>query len=134
MVSGRRPPRSRGGQRAAAADTATLFSPNPADGWGQDGTAYAVAITGDTVFVGGSFANAVHNPQVPVGRTNLMAVQRSNPLNLLPFAPTTDGTVRAMATDGTALYIGGDFTMVNGVPRNHLAKLDSPATWTRVGR
>jgi hypothetical protein len=110
----------------AAADTATLFSPNPADGWGQDGTAYAVAITGDTVFVGGSFLNAVHNPDVPVGRVNLLAVQRSNPLNLLPFAPTTDGTVRAMATDasGTALYIGGDFTRVNGVPRNHLAKLD----------
>jgi Domain of unknown function (DUF5122) beta-propeller len=108
----------------AAADTATLFSPNPADGWGQDGTAYAVAITGDTVFAGGSFLNAVHNPQAPVGRTNLMAVQRSNPLNLLPFAPTTDGTVRAMATDGTALYIGGDFTMVNNTPRNHLAKLD----------
>ena len=39
-----------------------------------------------------------------------------------------------MATDGAALYIGGDFTMVNGVPRDHLAKLDSPATRTSVGR
>ena len=120
----------------ASADTATLFSPNPADGWGQDGTAYAVAIApdADTVFVGGSFANAVHNTQL-AGRTNLMAVQRSNPLNLLPFAPTTDATVRAMATDGTALYIGGDFTMVNGQPRNHLAKLDfagNVLSFTRV--
>src|SRR5262245_1394215 len=107
----------------ASADAGTLFSPNPAPGWGQDGTAYAVAIAGDTVFAGGSFGNAVRNLQL-APRVNLMAVQRSSPVNLLPFAPTTNGTVRAMATDGSALYIGGDFTLVNDQPRNHLAKLD----------
>ena len=74
------------------------------------------------MFAGGSFLNAVHGTQLQP-RTNLMAVDRTG-ANLLPFAPTTDATVRAMATDGSALYIGGDFTMVNGQPRNHLAKLD----------
>jgi Domain of unknown function (DUF5122) beta-propeller len=112
------------GTPLASADTATLFSlnPLPTDVWGQDGTAYAVAISGNTVFAGGSFLHAVHGTDLPQ-RSNLMAVDRTG-ASLLPFAPTTDGTVRTMATDGASLYIGGDFTMVNGQPRNHLAKLN----------
>ena len=34
--------------------------------------------------------------------------------NLLPFVADTNGPVRAIASDGASLYIGGDFTTVNG--------------------
>jgi hypothetical protein len=107
----------------AAADTSTLFSQNPVDGWGQDGTAYTVAMTSTRVYAGGKFMNAVRFAQSEQ-HVNLMAVDRATGVVVSSFQASTDNTVRAMATDGTALYIGGDFTMVNGAPRNHLAKLD----------
>ena len=112
----------------ASADAGTLFSPNATDGWGQDGTAWAVAITGSTVYVGGSFTHAVHNAQAEL-RTNLMAVTTNG--DLLPFAATTDAAVRAIATmpDGS-FFIGGDFTMVNNTPRSHLAKFDAAGNLT----
>jgi hypothetical protein len=107
-----------------AADAGSLFSPNPvaSDVWGQDGAAYAVAIAGGNVYAAGSFTNAVDGTTF-VPRSNLMAVDPTG-ATLLPFAPSTNATVRAMAVDGGSIYIGGDFTTVNGQPRSHLAKLD----------
>jgi Domain of unknown function (DUF5122) beta-propeller len=111
------------------AGTPKLYSSQPVDGWGigndhvlPDDYVDAVKIVGDTVYAGGSFATAVHGP-LSAPRVNVMAVQASTG-NLLPFVADTDGAVMAIATDGTSLYIGGDFTTVNGVPRNRLAKLD----------
>jgi hypothetical protein len=40
------------------------------------------------------------------------------------FRAETNGRVRALATDGARLYLGGSFTQVNGVARNHLAAVD----------
>jgi hypothetical protein len=43
-----------------------------------------------------------------------------------PDIPSTNGTVNATAVSGNTLYIGGNFTMVRGLPRNHLAAIDIP--------
>jgi hypothetical protein len=76
---------------------------------------------GDRMIVGGNF-------------TSVGAFQRSNLGAILPtgkadpnFAPTTNGTVYAVATsaDGSRVFIGGNFTQVNGVPRQNLAALDA---------
>jgi hypothetical protein len=111
-------------------DTNVLYSPNPVQGWGIDhpgkdnfdGTVYSVEIVGDTVYAGGRFANALRSGHREP-RSNLMAVRRSTG-ELLPFAPQVNGTVRAVASDGVSLYIGGEFTSVNGVPATRLAKLN----------
>ena len=49
-------------------------------------------------------------------RSNVMAVERTTG-NLLPFVANTNGIVRAVISDGFNVYIGGDFTTVNGVPQ-----------------
>ena len=121
----------------ASANPGTLYSPNPLDGWGQDGTAYAVTIVrgNGVVYAGGSFQNAARYQQRQP-RQNLMAVAEATG-DLVPpcigatpcFGPApngawTNGTVRAMATDGLSLFIAGDFTQVNGQPRTRIARLD----------
>jgi hypothetical protein len=119
----------------ASANATTLYRVDPVDGWGQDGTAYAVTIAGGRVFAGGSFLNAARYQQ-RVARQNLMAVSESNGALIPPcigatpcFGPGpngawTNGTVRAMANDSLSIYIAGDFTQVNGQPRTRIARLD----------
>ena len=109
-------------------DTKRLYSTQPVDGWGiqkeglNDQYVDAVALSGDAVYAVGHFAHAVHNGQL-VNRANVMAISASTGA-LLPFVADTNGPVYAVATDGTSVYIGGDFTSVNGVSRNRLARLD----------
>jgi hypothetical protein len=101
-----------------------LYSPNPISSWGQDGIAYAVDIQGNTVYVGGDFAHAVKGKQ-SVARANVMAVQRDTG-DLLPgFVADTNGLVRSVLSDGTSVYVGGEFTTINGVARSRLAKVDA---------
>ena len=58
-----------------------------------------------------------------------MAVQRSTGRSSATFQAWTNGTVRSIVWDGGAyLYIGGDFTVVNGEPRNRVASW----TWTAI--
>jgi hypothetical protein len=51
----------------------------------------------------------------------------TSPAGAVPASPwdiDVDGLVLAMVRDGNTLYIGGDFTSVNGLPRQHLAAVD----------
>ena len=60
-----------------------------------------------------------------VARANVMAVQRDTG-DLLPgFVANTNGIVHVVLSDGISVYVGGEFTTVNGVPANHIAKLDA---------
>ena len=84
----------------------------PLDLWGVDGTANAVVVSGSTVYVGGSFANAVRFTQ-SAPRQNVMALTLGTPKpvdSLSAFQSPTNGTVRALAVDASWLYLGGDFT------------------------
>jgi len=84
------------------------------------------AIVGDAVYAAGSFSSAR-----PAGaasgtnesrRTNLLAYSISTGA-LKSFAPSINGIVRvlALSPDKTRLYIGGDFTTVNGASHNRFA-------------
>ena len=41
------------------------------------------------------------------------------------WEPRADASVRAIAASGTKAYVGGDFTMLNGAPRNNVAAIDA---------
>lgn len=45
---------------------------------------------------------------------------------------TSRGSIVALATDGTNIFIGGGFTSINGVAANYVAKYDGQA-WSQVG-
>lgn len=61
-----------------------------------------------------------------LARTNLGAVLANGKADR-KFAPRTNGPVHAIAAsaDGTRLFIGGQFTRVNGEPRQNLAAIDA---------
>ena len=105
-----------------------LYSPTPVNGWGilkegvGDQYVDAVEIAGNAAFAGGLFTHAVKDSQT-ANRANLMSVDLSTG-NLRSFVADTNGSVNALASDGAALYLGGTFTTVNGVPRSRIAKVD----------
>ena len=94
-----------------------------AGGWVED-----QVISGDTVYAGGKVTSAR-----PAGaaagtsesaRGNLLAYSISTG-NLTSFAPKLNGVVHvlALSPDKSRLYVGGEFTTVNGATRNRLVAI-----------
>jgi PKD repeat protein len=117
----------------AAADT----RPEPgtpatvsADGLGTvqvNGVVWSMVTVGNTVYATGSFTNAR-----PAGaaagtsttpRANLVAFNLTTGALLTDFNHTLNGQGRTITVspDGSRIYVGGDFTTVNGVARGHIA-------------
>ncbi len=85
----------------------------------------ALVQAGDTVFAGGLFG-AITDPgreQTPTRRWNLASFDATSG-ELTTFAPVLDGRVHALEATASSLYVGGDFTSVDGVARHALVKLD----------
>jgi hypothetical protein len=101
----------------------------PTPTWQTNATVWALAYAEGVVYAGGDFTS-VRPPGAPPGtgevpRSHIAAFDASTG-DLLPFAPTTDGRVKALAVDAndTSLYLGGDFTVVDGLRRSHVAAVD----------
>ncbi|MFJ6076886.1 PKD domain-containing protein [Pseudarthrobacter sp. NPDC092419] len=98
----------------------------------HDGVAWQAAIIGNTVYVAGKFSTARPYGSAPgsntVSRANLLAFNLATG-QLLPWAPSLNAQALSIAAspDGSRIYVGGDFTSVNGVQRWRVAALD-PAT------
>ncbi|MGY2076495.1 PKD domain-containing protein [Blastococcus sp. SYSU DS0828] len=125
----------------ATADSAPLGPANPATPTTVsadalptvqiNGVAWAQAVVGDTVYVGGSFttarpAGAPEGTQ-EVTRDNLLAYDIRTGELIASFAHTLNGQVLAVAAspDGSRLYVGGDFTEVDGQVRRRVAAFDT---------
>jgi hypothetical protein len=93
--------------------------------WGASSAVKAQVIIGSTLYFGGDFTSVISpDGATTVSRRHLAAVDLTTG-NLLPWAPTTNGGVDAMTTDGTTIFIGGAFTLVNSLLRIRLAALDT---------
>lgn len=115
----------------AAADT---VNPTPASADGLptaqiDGVVWSQAVAGGIDYLGGSFSHS-RPAGSPAGtnetpRRNLLAISVTSGEVVPGFNASTNGDVRAVAaaSDGSRIYIAGNFTTVNGQPRNHLAAL-----------
>jgi hypothetical protein len=81
----------------------------------------ALELIGDTLYVGGMFNTMSGQPRAHIG-----AVDAGGWGALRGWAPTTDDTVVALAAsdDGSKLYVGGRFGVVNGRPQHAVAAVD----------
>lgn len=128
---------------------------DPLPTWQTDGVVWSIAMVGDTVYVGGNFDH-IRPPGADPGdprevpRRNLAAFDAATG-EPLPWNPVVDAVpftspnpqngcddldndqwrcdaVREVKSspDGTRLYVGGDFTKVDGRSRRKLAAFDLP--------
>jgi len=91
---------------------------------------YAIAISGNDVYVGGSFTNAGG-----VTGANNIARWDGTQWHAVGVANAISGPVYAIAISGTDVYVGGSFTNAGGVPgANNIARWDGANnTWNLVG-
>jgi hypothetical protein len=102
------------------------FTPNVEDDSNAPNAAvHAFARSGDTMYAGGAFRKVTNAAgSQTFTRYNIMAFNATTGA-MKSFAPQFNGTVWAIRAKGSALYVGGDFTTVNGVARRGLAKIDA---------
>lgn len=99
--------------------------------WQINGVVWSQAIIGDVVYVTGSFTRA-RPPGVAVGgagevtANNIFAYRLSTGARVTTFTTSLNaqGLVIRASADGSRLWVGGDFTTVNGTARGHLAALN----------
>lgn len=107
------------------AQAAVPFPEVPTDGWDVDGDVFAVKVVGSTVWVGGNFSNARAPGNGPtVARNNLAAFDMTTG-DVLPFVADTNNTVRAIESDGSTVWVGGNFSAIGGQSRSGIAAVDA---------
>ncbi|MEZ5249825.1 MAG: hypothetical protein R2713_11610 [Ilumatobacteraceae bacterium] len=96
-----------------------------------DGVAWSQAVVGTTVYVGGRFTNARPAGAAPgtnqTPRSNFLAYDLTTGNLITSFAPSFNGQVRTVVAspDGSRIYVGGDFTSVDGISRSRIAAFDT---------
>ncbi len=87
----------------------------------EEGRVDDIKRIGKHIYLAGDFTQMANHAGNTVTRNHLAAVSPNG--NLLPFRPNVNGRVYALASspNGKYLYIGGQFSSVNGKPRHDLA-------------
>ncbi|MGB7980662.1 MAG: LamG-like jellyroll fold domain-containing protein [Candidatus Nanopelagicales bacterium] len=117
--------------------TPTTFSADPLPTVQIDGVVWSQAIIGNKVYAAGNFATARPAGSAAgvntVVRSNLLAYDITTGVLDSTFLASANAQVRAIkaAPDGSKLFIGGDFTQVNGVARARIAAVN-PTTGALV--
>lgn len=111
---------------AVVSDQPANVTPHAQDGAGVTNAAvYAFNQVGNTMYAGGTFHQVADAGRTATfTRLNLFAFD-ANSGALSGFAPNIDGPVWALASNGSSLYVGGQFNTVNGVARKGLVKMDA---------
>lgn len=125
------PPAASAAPGPAAARPASAVTADALPTVQVNGVVWSQAVVGNTVYAGGSFTNARPAGAAPgvstTARSNLLAYTLSSGVLVSAFAPTFNFQVLAVAAspDGSRVYVGGQFTTVNGGTRNRLVALNA---------
>jgi hypothetical protein len=84
-----------------------------------NGFIYALAVSGSTVYTGGSFTNIGGQT-----RYSIAAID-STGAAITEWNPYADNDVYALAVSGSTVYAGGSFTIIGGQLSNSIAAIDS---------
>lgn len=115
---------------APAAGTPATVSADGLPTWQVNGVVWSQVVVGDTVYATGSFSKA-RPPGVAAGGVGEIAAP-----NVFAYDITTgnrvafshslnaQGLAVAASPDGSRVYVGGDFTSVDGQSRGHVAAFD----------
>jgi hypothetical protein len=102
----------------AATGTATAWNPRVIDQGGA-GRVFALALSGSTLYVGGSFSSIGGRAR------NHLAVLDATTGALTTVDPNPDGDISTLAVDGSTVYVSGGFSHVGGQLRTGIAALDA---------
>jgi hypothetical protein len=135
---------------APPAGTPATVSADVLPTWQLDGVVWSTVTVGNTVYATGSFT-AARPPgvaaggagEVPVGNLFAFDITTGNRIAAFDHTLNAQGLTLARSPDGTRIYVGGDFTTVDGVARNRIAAFDTasgalvtgfyPRPYSRVG-
>ncbi|MFC6878195.1 MULTISPECIES: LamG-like jellyroll fold domain-containing protein [Actinomadura] len=116
---------------APAAAPATVTA-DPLPTWQVNGVVWSMATAGDTVYATGNFTKArppgaAEGDAREVDRANILAFSLTTGDLVTSFKHTLNGQgLRIVASpDGKRVYVGGEFTAVDGQERKHVAAFDT---------
>ena len=95
-----------------------------------DGVVWSQKVVGNTVYVGGDFTTARPAGAAPgvntVPRSNLLAYDVRTGVLIDSWAPTANAEVHVITAspDGSRIYVGGNFTSINGQTKNRIVALN----------
>ena len=127
------------GLPAAQADTAPTSPSTPetvsADAlptWQVTGVVWGQAVVGNTVYATGNFTKARPSgmwqggpTEITVGHLIAYDITTGNRIASFNHILNAQGLAVAASPDGKTVYVGGDFTTVDGVARQHIAAFDT---------
>ena len=98
--------------------------------WQLNGVVWSTVVVGNTAYVTGEFSKArppgtSTGDPAEIAATNIFAfdVTTGNPV-AFSHSLNAQGLIIRASDDGSRLYVGGDFTTVDGVARSHIASFD----------
>ena len=98
------------------------FNDAPIAAYRVNGVGYATLITGNTIYLGGSFTTVYDTGGATVAsRANLAAFDKNTGVLIGAFRADTDGQVNALAIGGGKVFVAGTFSSIKGVARNRVA-------------
>jgi hypothetical protein len=111
---------------ASPAAAATTYSSVPVPTWTPNGAVYSIAVSHGIIYLGGSFTTLTNaSTGQTVVRRGLAALNEKTGAPIATWHPRVNSAVRAIAVQskGGNVFVGGDFTKVNGKKRSHLVAL-----------
>jgi hypothetical protein len=128
-------------QAIVAASPALALTERPDDTYMTNGKVYATALSedGKTLYIGGDFSEVMQNPPGVPGIvrsvSNVAAINVETGVAIRTWRPrvTGDGAVvRSLVVKNGRVYIGGNFTAVEGEPRKNLAAVGAATAAVRL--